>query len=122
MSHDADASELWYSKDDVRMMKAENNILIKQEVLGVLSPRECIRGLESGFTPGKRLERQKQVWDSVLAQNLTGRKDAEYIQRLSMFYSRKAMETANTRAIEDAIEIAEYIRETQKHQRRATMC
>jgi hypothetical protein len=123
ISHDP--SDYWYSKDDVQMMRAENGVLIKQKALGVLSPRECVRGLESGFTPGKRLERQKQVWDSVLGlqklQRHTGRKDAEYIRGLSMFYSRKAMETANRRAIEDAMEIAEDIRETQKQHRRLTM-
>jgi len=120
-----DPSNYWYNKEEIRDMRKESKLLVKQEALGVLSPRECLRGLESNFTPGYRIEKQKKVWESVLAlqhlQQQTGRKDVEYLRRLSMFYTREAMETATQRGIEDAVEIRQYLNETQKKIRRRSM-
>mmetsp|Transcript_1312 Transcript_1312/g.2302 ORF Transcript_1312/g.2302 Transcript_1312/m.2302 type:complete len:648 (+) Transcript_1312:390-2333(+) len=118
-------NHLWYKKDEIRDMREENKLLVKQQELGLMSPRECTRGLESSFAPGRRLEKQKKIWDSVLAlqklQKQTGRKDAEYVRRLSMFYTSEAMDVATKRAQDDADEIAEYLRETQKQVRRMSM-
>jgi hypothetical protein len=106
-------------------MREENKLLVKQKELGLMSPRECTRGLESSFTPGRRIEKQKKIWESVLAlqklQKQTGRKDAEYVRRLSLFYTREAMDVATKRAQDDAIEIAEYLSNTQKEVRRMSM-
>jgi hypothetical protein len=125
LAHDPDHSNYWYNNNEINEMRRENRMLVKQDVLGVLSPRECLRGLESNFTPGSRIEKQKKVWNAVLAlqhlQQQTGRKDAEYIRRLSMFYTREAMETASQRGVEDAEEIRNYLSETQRSARRASM-
>jgi hypothetical protein len=120
-----DPSNYWYNKEEIKEMRKENKMLVKQDALGVLSPRECLRGLESNFTQGSRIEKQKKVWNAVLAlqhlQQQTGRKDAEYIRRLSMFYTREAMETASQRGVEDADEIRQYLSEAQKRARRVSV-
>ena len=54
-------------------------------------------------------------------QKNTGRKDREYIRRLSMFHTREAMEVATRRAMEDAEDIRLYLSDTQKKVRRISM-
>jgi hypothetical protein len=125
-SDESMASDLWYNKDEIKMIRKENKVLVKQEVLGIMSPRETLRGLESKFTPGDvQWKKQKKIWENILSlqqyQKHTGQKDEEYMRRLSMFYTREAMETASKRGVEDAEEIQKSLSENQKQYRRMSI-